>query len=156
PTGNTRVWLSDPPAGYLVSSARDAIEDLEVLPDQPVIHRDYRVRRGTVWDFQFLRGSDGRPFPGFVTTTSTQMAPAVPSHAQADDHGRAHLTLPTERGRVELGVREWSPLASSEIDTGTLRLRLQWDPGFRPDQLAEVSRPEGNERRFRLMDADGN
>ena len=64
PAGNTRVWLSDPPAGYLVTSARDAIEDLEVSPDQPVIHRDYRVRRGTVWDFQFLRSApmEGR-FP---------------------------------------------------------------------------------------------
>ena len=91
-----------------------------------------------------------------MTTISTQMAPAVPSHAQADDHGRAHLTLPTEGGRVELGIRERSPLASSEIDTGILRLRLRWEPGFRPDQSAEVSRPEGNERRFRLMDDDGN
>jgi hypothetical protein len=46
PAGNTRVWLSDPPPGYLVLSAREVIEDLGVSADQPVIQREYFVRRG--------------------------------------------------------------------------------------------------------------
>ena len=154
PAGNTRVWLSDLPAGYLVLSVQRAIEDLEVRADQPVIHREYHVRQGTIWNFQFLRGSDRRPFRGIVTTISTVKTPIVPSRAQADDHGRARLTLPTGGRKADLAIREANPLTSSEIETGTLPLTLEWEPDFRPDELEEISRIEGNDRRFRLLDAD--
>ena len=153
PAGNTRVWLSDPPAGYLVLSAERAMEDLEVRADQPVAKREYSVRQGTIWNFQFLRGSDRRPFRGIVTTISRIMTPYVPSRAQADDRGRARLTLPTEGRKADLGIRESDPLTSSEIETGMLPLTLDWEPGFRPDELEEISRIEGNDRRFRLLDA---
>ncbi|WP_422929164.1 sigma-70 family RNA polymerase sigma factor [Singulisphaera sp. PoT] len=157
PAGDTRVWVSDLPAGYLFTSTRDAMENLEVSPDKPEIHRDFRVRKGTVWDFQFVRGSDPRPFRGHVMTISTPKTPALStqSQAQADERGRARLTLSTEESRVELYLREHGPITSSDLDTGILPMALEWESGFRPDRLEEVSRLEGKDRRFRLVDADG-
>ena len=49
---------------------------------------------------------------------------------------------------------ERDPL-SLELDTGFLPFDLTWDPNFRPDELQEVVRLEGIDRRFRLIDADG-
>ncbi len=149
PTGNTRVFFSDPPAGYLVLSNQESIEDLAVRPDQPVIRREYHVRKGTVWNFRFSRGSNRTPSTGFVNT----VGPTVLSRAYADDRGLARLTLPTEGLASELGIRESDFQATAEIQTGVIRLRLEWEPGFRPDELREVTRLDGNERRFRLVDA---
>ncbi len=154
PAGNTRVFLSDPPAGYMVLSAREAIEDVPVRPDQPIIRREYRVRKGTIWNFHFTRGLNRTPSTGFVTAVPTVETPSAPSRAHADDRGLARLTLPTEGRKVDLGIRESDPLRFGEIDTGFLRLKLDWEPGFRPDELEEVSRLEGNDRRFRLVDSD--
>ncbi len=154
PAGNTRVWLSDPPAGYVVLSARDAFEDLTVRADQPVIRREYRLRKGTIWNFQFSRGSNRVASTGFVTLVPTAPNPAAPARAQADARGLARLTLPTEGSTVELGIRESDPLSSTGIQTGFIRLRLDCEPGFRPDELTEVSRLPGNDRRFRLVDSD--
>jgi RNA polymerase sigma factor (sigma-70 family) len=150
PAGNTRVFLSDPPAGYLVLSARDAIEDVAVRPDQPEIRREYRVRKGAIWNFQFTRGSNRTPSTGFVTV----LPPATWSRAYADDRGDARLTLPTEGFAAELGIRESDPQTTAELQTGLLRLKLDWEPGFRPEELEELSRLEGNDRRFRLIDSD--
>ncbi|MFI5456191.1 MAG: sigma-70 family RNA polymerase sigma factor [Isosphaerales bacterium] len=149
PAGNARVWLIDPPSGYLVSSRREVMEDLVVGPDQPVIHRDYHVRKGTIWNVQFTRGADQKPFPGFVGGSNF---PEL-FQAQANDRGQAQLTLPTEGGKVTLSVFESSPVAAG-IQTGVLNLSLQWEPNFRPDELEEILRLEGNDRRFRLIDAD--
>ncbi len=146
-----RVWLSDLPTGYLFAGREPSIEDLVLPPDRPVTEREYRVRPGTNWSFQFVRGSDRRPFRGFVTTV---MGLNVPSRAQADESGRARLTLPTKGHQAELAVRESDPLTSGEIQTGMLRMRLEWEPDFRPDELDEIARPDANERRFRLVDAD--
>ncbi len=154
PAGNTRVWLSDPPAGYLVLSAQEAMEDLTVRPDQPVIRREYRLRKGSIWKFQFTRGSNRTPSTGFVSTVPLVRIPIVPSRALADDRGVARLTLPTEGGTAELGIRESGPLQSGVLQTGFLRMKLEWEPGFQPDLLEELSRLEGNDRRFRLVDAD--
>ena len=132
PAGNTRIRLSPPP-GYLVSRVQDFMEDLDVRADQPVIRREYRVRRGTIWNFQFTRGSARTPFSGVVATVnSVPTVPPARSQAQADDRGVAGLTLSIEGPTTEVAVLE-SPLTSSEIPTGMLRLRLEWDPGFRPD-----------------------
>ena len=53
PAGHVNVWLSDLPAGYLVSSVQQAMEDLELPVDRPMTHREYHVRPGTIWNFQF-------------------------------------------------------------------------------------------------------
>jgi len=158
PAGYTRVALIDLPAGYLVPSLQEADADLGVVkPDQAVIHPEFRVRKGTIWNFQFTRGSDQRPSPGLVVT-STVAGPAFPaptsSRAHTDERGQARLTLPIEGGRVDLGVKESGPPASGELQTGVLRLSLEWEPGFQPDELEEISLLEGNDRRFRLIDAD--
>ena len=147
PAGNTRVSLSDLPAGYLVPSMQEAVIDLVVKSDQRVIHKEFRVRKGTVWNFQFTRGSDQRPFQGKVYANAV-------TPAQADDRGRACLTLPSEGRAATLGVRESALPASGELQTGVLRIGLEWEPGFRPDELEEISLLEGQDRRFRLIDAD--
>ena len=149
PAGNARIWLRDPPAGYLVSNIREAVVDVVVGPGQPVINREFRVRRGTIWNFQFSRGADPRPFPGFVSGINSP----EPFRAQADDRGRAQLTLPTEGRKVTLGVRESSP-ESTELHTGLLNVNLEWEPNFQPDELDEISLMAGNDRRFRLVDTD--
>jgi len=153
PAGNTRVLLSDLPAGYLVLSMQEAIEDLVVKPDQPVIHQEFRVRQGTVWNFQLTRGSDQRPFPGIVHANPT-VAGAAPSRAQADDRGRAGLTLPSEGRTATLGVRESALPASGGLPTGVLQLGLEWEPGFQPGELEDISQVQGPDRRFRLIDAN--
>ena len=82
PAGNTRVWLSDPPAGYLVLSAQEATEDLTVRPDQPEIHRDYRLRKGArSWKFQFTRVRQSNAITGFVSTVPLVRVPVVPSRS---------------------------------------------------------------------------
>ena len=154
PEGNTRVWLSDPPPGYLILSMREAMEDLDVRADQPAIHREYRVRKGTIWNFQFTRGSNQRPFPGLVTVIPTLANRALPSRAQADDHGQARLTLLSEGGKVTLAVRESDARLVTEIQTGFLELSLEWEPDFRPDGLQAISPLEGKDRGFRMIDSD--
>ena len=84
----------------------------------------------------------------------TAGAPLV-SRAYADDRGVARLTLPTEGLAAELGVRESDFQATAEIQTGIIRLRLDWEPGFNPDELEEISRLQEKDRRFRLVDSDG-
>ena len=171
PAGNIRVWLSDLPAGFLVSGdrqrmvwltdlstaimvsgVRQGMEDLELPADRQKTDREYAVREGTIWSFQFVRGSDRRPFRGLVATSPTAIGA---SRAQGDDRGRASLTLPTEGPQAELAIRESDPLTSQEIQTGLLRLSLKWDQGFRPDVLEDITRLEGTKRRFRLVDAEG-
>ena len=143
PAGNARVWLSDLPAGYVVSGNQQAMEDLELPADRPVTHREYHVRPGTIWNFQFARGSDRRPFRGSIASVMTNGV-SSPSRAVADERGQARLTLPTDGRQAELAIRESDPLTSGEIQTGMLRIRLEWEPGFRPDELQDVSRLEGN------------
>ena len=59
-----------------------------------------------------------------------------------------------EGGKVALRVQEDSSL--SPPTTGFLTLNLEWDPNFRPDELEDVIRVDGNDRKFRLTDADAN
>ncbi len=154
PEGNSRVWLTDPPPGYLVLNTRESLEELDVRAGQPAIHREYRVRKGTIWNFRFTRGSNPKPFPGYVTFVAAIANRGLFSQAQADDRGEARLTLPSEGGKVTVAVRESAPRAAGELDTGTLELTLESQPGFRPDALQDMSRLEGNDRGFRMIDSD--
>ena len=122
--------------------------DVVVGPGQPVINREFRVRRGTIWNFQFSRGAIRGRFPVSCPASTLR------NHSeQADDRGRAQLTLPTEGRKVTLGVRESSP-ESTELHTGLLNVNLEWEPNFQPDELDEISLMAGNVRRFRLVDTD--
>ena len=115
PQGNTRDWLSDPPPGYLVLSAEESMEDIDVRPDQPIIHREYHVRKGTIWSLQFTRGSKQTPFPGFVTAFPSTFGHRVPTQAQADDRGIGLLTLPTDGRTVELAIMENAPRSAAGV-----------------------------------------
>jgi hypothetical protein len=76
------------PPGYLIPSMQESFEDLVVRPDRPVIPKEFRVRKGTIWNIQFTRGSDQRPFLGIVHANAAVVL------ARADDRGCACLTLP--------------------------------------------------------------
>ena len=154
PAGNFRVWVSDPPPGYLVASIQEAPAILTVGPDHPVVNRDFRVRKGAIWTFRFARGLDQKPTPGFVAANALGNRQGIPSRVQADEHGWARLTLPTEGRKVSLAVRESSP-ESNELQTGMLTMSLDWETSFHPDELEEITRLDGKDRLFRLIDADG-
>ncbi len=150
PTGSVRVWLIDPPPGYVASSRKEVMEELAVGPDQPVIHREYHVRKGTIWNLALSRGADQKPFSGFVTGSMVREL----FQAQADNRGRAQLTLPVQGGNIALRVFELSPMTAA-LQTGSLELSLNCEPNFRPDVLKQILRLEGKERRFHLIDANG-
>ena len=150
PAGPFQVSLAETPIGYYwVRSRPGTMESLLAGPDKPVIHGEYRVRKGTIWDFQFTCGAEPRPLPGFVAGESR--GPRESFEAQADDLGQLHLTLPSERRDVVLYVRESSSW-SSPLETGSLFLRLQWESDFRPDELQRISLPVDKVRGFRLID----
>ena len=161
PAGPFQISLAEPPIGYYwVSSGPGSMEALSVGPDEPVIHREYLARKGTIWAFQLTRGAERKPFPGFVYGHSSlgnrlrdpRNRLRESFEAQADDTGRLHLALPSEVADVILNVRE-SSRSSSRLDTGSLFLRLQSEPSFRPDELQRISPLEGTFRGFRLTDS---
>ena len=154
PAGNIRVRVSDPPPGYLVASIQEAPAILTVGPDHPAINRDFRVRKGAIWTFRFARGSDQKPTSGYVAANGPGNRRGIQSRAQADEHGLARLTLPTEGGKISLAVSESAPWLN-ELQTGRLVMSLEWEPSFRPDELEEITRLAGKDRLFRLIDADG-
>ncbi len=125
PEGNTRVWLSDPSPGYLVLSDQELTEDITVRPNQP-IHREYHVRRGTIWTVQFTRGSKQTPFPGFVTAVPSMFSPRVATQAQADDRGIGLLTV-TREGYA--GVQAPVSLTDAEIDSPQVVDPIRLDSG---------------------------
>ena len=130
------------------------MEDIDVRPNQPIINREYRVRNGTIWTFQFTRGSKQTPFPGFVTAVPGIVQSQGPHSVQANDRGVGLLTLPTEGRTVELAIMETSPRSATAIRAGSIRATLDWEPGFRPDDVRKISRLEGNERGFRVVDGE--
>ena len=148
PGNAPRLFLNEPPAGYWVPTNQKFMESFVFGPDQPLIDREYHVRKGAIWNVRFTRGAEGIAHLGSIVGSN---ATGLFS-ARADNEGRAGLTLPVEGGKVTLRVQEGEPLAP--MNTGFLTLNLEWDPNFRPDELEEVVRLDGNDRRFRLIDAD--
>jgi hypothetical protein len=147
--GNVRAWFNAAPPGYWIPTNQAIFEAFAVGPNEPLIQKEYRVRKGTPWNVRFTRGADHRPFPGYMGGSGTGGI----FYAQADDRGQATLTLPTEGGKVTLSILESSPV-SNQVRTGSLSANLEWEPNFRPDQLKDITRLEGNDRRFRLIDID--
>ena len=63
------------------------------------------------------------------------------------------LTLPTEGRRgLRLSLYESAPERFRACE-GALEISLEWEPGFRPDELEAIGRLDGDGRRFRLVDA---
>ena len=148
--GNAIFFLSEPPAGYWIPTNQKLTESIVFGPNQPVVDREYHVRKGAIWNIRFTRGVEGLPSSGYVVGSNRTGA----FMAAADNDGRARLTLPLEGGKVSLQVRENSPLEPPT--TGFLTLDLEWEANFRPDELEDVVRLDGNDHRFRLTDADAN
>ena len=148
--GNAIFLLSEPPPGFWIPSNQKMTESIVFGPNQPLVDREFHVRKGTIWNFRFTRGVEGLPHSGYVVGSNRSGG----FLAAADDDGRARLTLPVEGGKVTLRVQEDTPLAPPT--TGFLTLDLEWGPNFRPDELEDVVRLDGNDRRFRLTDADAN
>jgi RNA polymerase sigma factor (sigma-70 family) len=162
PAGPFQVSLAEAPIGYYwVRSRPGSVGSLFAGPEKPVIHGEYRVRKGTIWDFQFTRGAERKPFPGFVAgyrwlplSEPQGIDTGQMMQAQADDVGHGRLVLPGERRGVILYVRE-SSLTSGLLETGSISLQMGWEADFRPDQLREISSLDNSLRGWRLIDADG-
>ena len=154
PAGTFWINIAEPPIGYYVprGNARSK-QTLMIGPDEPLIHLNFLVRKGTVWDIQFTRGPDRKPSAGFV---SGGFGGAMDEfESQLDDTGRSHLTLPGQLSSVHLTVRE-SSIKSSTLDTGWLFLRLSSDQEFRPDEVRLITPSDRTLRGFTLSDANNN
>jgi RNA polymerase sigma factor (sigma-70 family) len=145
PPGSARAWTLTAPVGYWVPENRRNIEEFAVSKDQPVHHKDYVVRRGAVWDFRITRALKATPLPGVVVAfdKGTVFRSAV------DDAGRARLTLPTEGGKVRASAGE-TIMAADPVE-----VTLEWESGFRPDDVASVTNLRGSSAHFRLSDHNG-
>ena len=150
PPGHATLFLYEPPPGYWIPTNQKFTESVVFGQNQPLVDREYHVRKGTIWNLRFTRGAEGPPHVGSVFGSIRSGF----FWAAADNDGQARLTLPSEGGKVTLRVREDTPMGPPT--TGFLTLDLEWEPNFRPDEVEEVVRLDGNDRRFRLTDADAN
>jgi RNA polymerase sigma factor (sigma-70 family) len=65
PAGPVLVEIAEPPLGYFWARKSPRwMDSLFVGPDLPAVHRDYLIRKGTIWDFQFTRGAERKPAHG--------------------------------------------------------------------------------------------
>ena len=148
------IRVAEPPSGYYwVAGGPRSLEALSIGPDEPLIHQDFRVRKGTIWTFQFTRGPQRQPCAGFVSGESKILWEAFAAHA--DDTGRLQLPLPAEEREVALAVRESSG-ESAELDTGSLYLRLKWDLGFRPNEVKQIALEDQVGPAFHLIGDNNN
>ena len=105
--GNAIVFLSEPPPGYWIPTNQKSAESIVFGPNQPLVEREFHVRKGTIWNLRFTRGVEGLPHLGYVVGSNRSGV----FLAAADNDGRARLTLPVEGGKVTLRVQEDTPLA---------------------------------------------
>ena len=71
PAGPFQVSFAKPPVGfYWVGSRPGSMGSLSVGPDKPMIHGEFRVQRGTLWNFQFARGPERKPCTAFISGSS--------------------------------------------------------------------------------------
>jgi RNA polymerase sigma factor (sigma-70 family) len=144
PPGQASAWTFFPPVGYWAPKNRKSIERFVLSPTDPVHQKDYLVRRGIVWSFRIVTGGSGQPVrAGFVTAARP---PDETFRAETDDVGLARLTLPTEGGKITVGISE-SPPSGNIVE-----LPIEWASGFRPDSIRGIERKEGL---FRLSDEAG-
>ncbi len=151
PAGSVQVEIAEAPVGYYwVRKGPGWMDSLRIGPDEPAVQREYRVRKGTVWDFQFIRGAQRKPAPVFLSALDISSRKSF--EAQADHAGRLHFALPSEGGHVALYVRESSESSHHQLKTGFLLMGLTWEPNFLPGELKEIARLEHRGNGFRLID----
>ena len=150
PPGNATFGLYELPPGYWIPANPKVTESIAFGQNQPLVDREYRARKGTVWNFRFTRGLEGLPDDGYVVG-SNRSGYFV---AAADNDEGIDRPCLRKGGKVSLRVQEDTPMAPPT--TGFLTLDLEWDPNFRPDEVEEIVRLDGNDRRSRLTDADAN
>jgi RNA polymerase sigma factor (sigma-70 family) len=152
PVGRVHVEVAEPPAGYYwFRRGPGWVDSLLIAADVAEIHREYHVREGTVWDFQFARGKKLEPVRGFVSGIDVRSHEAF--EARADDTGRVHFTLPSEGRVAALTVRESSP-STPQLDTGSFHLRLSWESDFRPADVQQIVEDPRDGHGIRLIDAE--
>jgi thiol-disulfide isomerase/thioredoxin/protocatechuate 3,4-dioxygenase beta subunit len=152
PEGNARAWILHPPPGYWLPDSNKNWEFFAVTPQQPVYHKDYVVRRGTVWRLRLTSGSKREPVPsGFVSSYAQSGDSDLLVRERTDENGFASVTLPRETGRLTLSLS-----ADGENDAMQLVI-VQWDTGFRPDAVTDVKRLDdsGKPGRSQLTDESG-
>ena len=144
--GNGQAWTLFPPAGYWApKNAKNDIEPFALTPAEPVHRKDYVVRRGTVWTFRVTGSRDGKPIPGYLGAhLQGNFFPA-----DVSDAGIGRLTLPTEAGKITVGVTDRVSSRNSA------QIPLEWESGFQPDATRSLSRAEGTQDRFHVTDVAG-
>jgi len=148
PPGCARAWTLKAPVGYWIPDNIKNIEEFVVSSGEPFRHKDYVVRRGTVWDFVLSGVADARPRRTSVMAFDQADQTKVFS-SEIDDSGGARLTLPTEGGTVtahvgaEVEVAEW------------VQLTIEWGAGFRPGAVQSVIKLGNSPIRYRLVDDNG-
>jgi RNA polymerase sigma factor (sigma-70 family) len=146
PAGQVRAWTFLAPVGYWAPNNMKSQETFVLSRSEPIHRKDYVVRRGTVWPFRLI-GADGRPVDGFIQAST----PGNLFRSEADEAGRADLTLPAEAGKVMAGSTMGKP-RSVGFASMPVVIPMEWASGFRPEAAKTIERIEGG---YRLKDDAG-
>ena len=136
PQGNARIWLLTPPPGFCLADTGQMVDDLAFGPEAPVQRKDYLLRPGTVWVFQFATSPKPRAIPGVVWSGYFR--------AVEDAQGLAHLTLPSAGGRKS---RSTDPSRKSSLS------RFKESSTARTDLTAPSTSPASAEALTRMTAA---
>ena len=146
PPGQVRTWTFLAPVGYWAPGNMKSEETFVLSRSRPIHRKEYVVRRGTVWPFRLI-DADGRPAVGSIRASN----PGDLFQAEADEAGRADLTLPREDGKLMAGAERGSPRARS-FSSIPVAIPMEWASGFRTDAVKTIERIEGG---YRLKDDAG-
>jgi Carboxypeptidase regulatory-like domain len=151
PAGVIRVEIAECPRGYYWLRKGPGSMDSFVVGADREIHREYLLRKGTTWDFQFTRGPERKPAAGYVAGSAVNLQDQF--QATADENGRLHITLPSEARLDYLELREFAR-DSFRLDTGSVFLSLEWEAGFQPAAVNEISQAADRGFGINLFDAN--
>jgi len=146
PLGQARTARFQAPIGYWVPGNKKMDEIFVLSRSQPVRRNDYVVRRGSVWPFRLV-GIDEKPVLGSIQTATADAHFWV----EADETGRADVTLPTEGNKLTV-TASTDRMRSRRFPALPIAIPLEWASGFRPEAVKTFERIEGG---YRLKDDAG-
>ena len=134
PPGQIRAWTFFAPVGFWAPGNGNSQETFVLTPEHPVHSKEYLVRRGVIWTFQIDKEVDRKPF----------RTASVGAHSkdelfmtQADEAGRALLTLPSEGQKLTIYA---SPDSASMQST---LISIEWNTDFRPGAVKTMEHRPG-------------
>jgi thiol-disulfide isomerase/thioredoxin/5-hydroxyisourate hydrolase-like protein (transthyretin family) len=147
PVGHAWSFGLYPPAGYVPASF-DYLEMFATTRDKPVFHKDFVVRRGTVWKIELHAPAAAFPLAKTLVSGGRQQGiNYLSNHSELARDGTGVLTLPDVGGEFDIrcGDFEYRLLAPE-------RMKLQWEKGFQSDRVSAVKEIDGG---YELRDAEG-